>query len=102
MKFSKAEREEHTEGLFELINEKPTQPLEFIKNLKEEANKYFRQAEKHFREFIILVVAHKENEKEADEQWILWEDFNEKGICLQEEAKKLYIQWSSKWEVVEE
>ncbi|KAB2443268.1 hypothetical protein [Bacillus luti] len=102
MEFNKTEWKEQTEGLFELINGKSAQVLrlEFIDSLKEEANKYFRQAEKHFREFIILVAAHKENEKEADDQWFLWEFFNAKGICLQQEAEELYVQWSSKWEVV--
>ncbi|MBE7124565.1 hypothetical protein [Bacillus mycoides] len=88
MEFNKIEWEEKEEGL----NEKSTKlsKLEFIESLKEEANKYFKQAEKHFREFIVLVAAHKENEKEADDHWFLWEVFNAKGICLQEEAKKLY------------
>ncbi|HGE5780848.1 MULTISPECIES: hypothetical protein [Bacillus] len=84
MEFNKIEWEEKEEGLFELINGKSVQvlKLEFIESLKEEANKCFKQAEKHFREFMILVAAHKENEKEADEQWLLWEVFNEKGIYL--------------------
>ncbi|MGF2621963.1 MULTISPECIES: hypothetical protein [Bacillus cereus group] len=104
MEFNKnewKEQTEETEGLFELINGKSVQVLrlEFIEGLKEEANKYFRQAEKHFREFMILVVAHKENEKEADDQWFLWEFFNAKGICLQEEAKELYVQWLSRWKL---
>ncbi|EJS52250.1 hypothetical protein ICG_04196 [Bacillus cereus BAG1X1-3] len=103
MEFNKIEWEEKTEGLFELINGTSVQvlKLEFIESLKEEANKYFRQAKKHFREFMLLVVAHKENEKEADDQWFLWEFFNAKGICLQEEAEELYVQWSSKWDILE-
>lgn len=68
--------------------------LEFIESLKEEANKYFRQAEKHFREFMLLVVAHKENEKEADEQRFLWEIFNAKGINFQYEFYKNYLKRS--------
>lgn len=103
MAFNKNKWKEQTEGIFELINGKSVQvlKLEFIESLKEEANKYFRQAEKHFREFTLLVVANKENEKEADDQWFLWEFFNAKGICLQEEAEELYVQWSSKWDVLE-
>ncbi|OXB95533.1 MULTISPECIES: hypothetical protein [Bacillus] len=102
MEFSKIEWEEKTEGLSELINGKSVQVLKlaFIGDLKEEANKYFRQAEKHLKEFLILVAAHKENEKKANDQWFLWEFFNAKGICLQQEAEELYVQWSSKWEVV--
>ncbi|MDF9450957.1 hypothetical protein [Bacillus toyonensis] len=104
MEFSKIEWEEKTEGLSELINGKSVKVLKlaFIEGLKEEANKNFRQAKKHLREFLILVAAHKENEKEADDQWFLWEFFNAKSICLQEEAEELYVQWSSKWEVVAE
>ncbi|OFC92723.1 hypothetical protein BTGOE5_53460 [Bacillus thuringiensis] len=103
MDFNKNKWKEQTEGIFELINEKSVQALklEFIGSLKEEANKYFRQAEKHFGEFMILVAAHKENEKEADDQWFLWGFFNAKGVCLQEEAEELYLQWSSKWDVLE-
>lgn len=103
MEFSKIEWEEKTEGLSELTNGKSVQVLKlaFIEGLKEEANKYFRQAEKHFREFMILVAAHKENEKDADYQWFLWEFFNKKGILLQEEAEELYVQWSLK-EIVAE
>ncbi|MDM5429470.1 hypothetical protein [Bacillus mycoides] len=97
MEFNKKAWEEQTEGLFELKNGKSVQALklEFIESLKEEANKYFRQAETHFREFMILVAVHKENEKEADDQWFLWELFNEKGIRLQQEAEELYVQWST-------
>lgn len=92
MDFKKIKWIEQTEGL----NEKSTKfsKIEFIESLKEEGNKYFKQAEKHLREFMILVAAHKENE--ADDQWFLWEVFNAKGICLQDEAKKLYTQWLSK------
>ncbi|KLA27751.1 hypothetical protein [Bacillus cereus] len=71
MGFNKNEWKEQTEAIFELINGKSVQVLKFIESLKEEANKYFRQAEKHFREFMVLVAAHKENEKEVDEQWLL-------------------------------
>ncbi|EPY7711041.1 hypothetical protein ACN1JM_003189 [Bacillus pacificus] len=73
MKFNKKAWKEQTEGLFELIKGKSVQVLKlaFIEGLKEEANKYFREAEKHLREFLILVAAHKEHEKEADEQWLL-------------------------------
>lgn len=97
MEFKKIKWQEHTEGL-NGKSEKLSN-LEFIKNLKEEANKCFKQAEKHLREFMILVAEHKENEKEADEQWFLWEVFNAKGICLQEEAKELYVQWLSRWKL---
>lgn len=100
MDLKKAKWQEQIEGLNE--KSKKLSKLEVIESLKEEANKCFKQAEKHFREFMLLVVAHKENEKEADDHWLLWEVFNAKGICLQEEAKKLYTQWLSKWEAVEE